>query len=75
MIGCEYTEKVTYCDNCKLQFVGSEVNLVEEGEQEEFDEGKGEEVIEDIALEVKEILDLEDDNKTIEYILDQQFQY
>ena len=40
MIGSEYTVKVTYCDNCKLQVVGSEVNLVEEGEQDEFAEGR-----------------------------------
>ena len=75
MIGSECTVKVTYCDTCKLQVVRSEVNLVEEGQQEEFAEGKGEEVIKDIALDVKQIWDLEDDNKTIEYILGQQFQY
>ena len=75
MIGSECTVKVTYCDTCKSQVVRSEVNLVEEGQQEEFAEGKGEEVIKDIALDVKQIWDLEDDNKTIEYILGQQFQY
>ena len=40
VIGSEYAVKVTYCINCKLQVVGSEVNLVEEGEQDEFAEGR-----------------------------------
>ena len=33
VIRSEYTVKVKYCDNCKLQVVGSE-----EGEQDEFAE-------------------------------------